>query len=55
MFIYEITNITQNKTGMYTQGNSQQTFEIPNNNLNVKFEKAYQKAQNHHILTNLPS
>ena len=25
---------------MYTRGSSQQTFEIPNNNLDVKFERA---------------
>ena len=26
---------------MYTKGSSQQTFEIPNNNLEGKLEKAY--------------
>ena len=31
---------------MYTQGSSQQTFEIPNNNLDVKFEKAYPNHNN---------
>ena len=44
-----ITKVTQNNTGMYTQGSSQQTFETPNNNLDVKFEKAYQN-QNNEIL-----
>ena len=39
--VTEITKVTQNNTGMYTQGSSQQTFEILNNNLDVKFEKAY--------------
>ena len=41
-----ITEVTQNNTGMYTQGSSQQTFEIPKNNLDVKFEKAYQNHNN---------
>ena len=39
--VTEITKVTQNNIGMYTKGSSQQTFEIPNNNLEVKFEKAY--------------
>ena len=26
-----MTEVTQNNTGMYTEGTSQQTFEIPNN------------------------
>ena len=41
----DITKVTHNNTGMYTKGSSQQTFEIPNNNLDVKFEKAYQKRE----------
>ena len=36
---------------MYTQGSSQQTFEIPNNNLDVKFEKAYQNNNNEILST----
>ena len=44
--VTEITKVTQNNTGMYTQGSSQQTFEISNNNLDVKFEKAYQNHNN---------
>ena len=31
---------------MYTQGSSQQTFEILNNNLDVNFEKACQNRIN---------
>ena len=31
---------------MYTQESTQQTVEIPNNNLEVKFEKAYQNHNN---------
>ena len=38
---------------MYTQGSSQQTFEIPNNNLNVKFEEAYQNQNNEILHTGL--
>ena len=41
-----ITKVTQNNTGMYTQESSQQTFEIPNNNFDIKFEKAYQNHNN---------
>ena len=37
-----ITKVTQNNTGIYTKGISQQTFEIPNNNLDVKFERLTQ-------------
>ena len=37
---------------MYTQGGSQQTFEIPNNNFDVKFEKAYQNHNNKIVQTN---
>ena len=33
--------ITQNNTYMYTKVSSQQTFEIPNNNLDVRFDEAY--------------
>ena len=40
-----ITKVTQNNTGMYNQGSSQQTFEILNNNSDVKFEKGLPKAQ----------
>ena len=38
-YLLIITKVTQNNIGMYTRGRSQQTFEIPNNNLDVKFEK----------------
>ena len=41
-----ITNVTQNNTGMYTKESSQQTFKIPNNNFDVRFEKAYQNHNN---------
>ena len=44
--VTEITKVTQKNTGMYTKGSSQQTFEIPNNNLDVKFEKAYPNHNN---------
>ena len=47
-----ITKVTQNNTGMYTKGSSQQTFGIPNNNLDVKFEKAYQNHNNETVQTN---
>ena len=33
---------------MYTKGSSHQTFEIPNNILEVKFEKAHQKFEKAH-------
>ena len=46
-----ITKVTQNNTAMYTQESSQQTFEIPNNNLDVKFEKAYQNHNNEILRT----
>ena len=36
-----ITKVTQNNEGMYTEEISQQTFEIPKNNLDVRFDKAY--------------
>ena len=41
-----ITNITQNNTGMYTKDSSQPTFRIPNNDLDVRFEQAYQNQEN---------
>ena len=41
-----ITKVTQNNTGIYTKESSQQTFEIPKNNLNVRFEWAYQNHNN---------
>ena len=40
-----ITNVIQNNTGMYTKESSQQTFRIPNNNLDVRFELANPKPQ----------
>ena len=46
-----ITKVTQNNTGMYTKGSSQKTFEIPNNNLDVKFEKAHQNHNNEILQT----
>ena len=47
----EITKVTQNNTGMYTQGSSQQTFEIPNDNLDVKFERVNQNHNNEILRT----
>ena len=44
--VTEITNVNQNYTGMYTKESSQQTFRIPNNNLDVRFEQAYQNHNN---------
>ena len=46
-----LTKVTQNNTGMYTKGSSQQIFEIPNNNQDVKFEKAYQNHNNEILWT----
>ena len=46
-----ITKVTQNNTGMYTHGSYQQTFETPNNNLDVKFDKAYQNHNNEILRT----
>ena len=51
LIIAEVTKVTQNNTDMYTQGSSQQTFEIPNNNLDVKFQKAYQNHNNEILWT----
>ena len=48
----EIMNITQNNTDMYTEGSSQQTFKIPNNNLDVRFEIAYHNPNNKILQTN---
>ena len=45
----EIPNVTQNNIGMYIKGCSQQSFEIPNN-LDVKFEWAYQNHKNEIVL-----
>ena len=44
----KIINITQSNTGMYTKESSQRTFKIhvPDNNLDVRFEKAYQNHYN---------
>ena len=47
----KITKVTQNNTGLYTKESSQQTFEKPNNNLDVKFEKAYQNHNNEILRT----
>ena len=44
--VTEITNVIQNNTGMYTKESSQQTFRIPNNNLDIRFEQAYQNHNN---------
>ena len=49
--LFEIINVTQNNTGMYTKENSQQTFKIPNNNLDVRFERTYKTKQD--ILPNI--
>ena len=38
--ITDIIKVKQNNTAMYSQGSSQQTLEIPNDNLYVKLEKA---------------
>ena len=35
---------------MYSKGSSQQSFEIPNKNLDVKFETAYQNHNNNTLL-----
>ena len=48
---YSKTKVTQNNTDMYTKGSSQQTFETPNNNLDEKFEKAYQNRNNEILWT----
>ena len=44
--LLKITKVTQNNTGMYTTESSQQTNKIPNNNLDVRFERAYQNHSN---------
>ena len=36
-----ITKVTQNNTGMYTVESEKQTFKIPYNNFDVRFEQAY--------------
>ena len=46
-----ITNVNQNNTGMYTEEISQQNFNIPNNNLDVKYESAYQNHKNEILQT----
>ena len=60
MYIYQvqntnhislITNVTQNNTGIHTKESSQQTFKIPNNNLDVRFEQAYQHHNNETVQT----
>ena len=38
---------------MYTQGSSQQTVEIPNDNLDVKLEKAYQNLYEYTCIVNV--
>ena len=42
LFAPEITKVIQNNTGMYTKESSQRAFKIPNNNFDVRFEKAHQ-------------
>ena len=49
--VTEITNVTQNNTGMYTKESSHRTFRIPNNNLDVRFEWAYQNHNNEIVQT----
>ena len=44
--VTEITNVTQNNTDMYTKENLQQSFKIPNNNLDGRFEWAKQNHNN---------
>ena len=39
MYFDAIMKVTQNNTGMYTKESSQQTFRIPNNNLDARFEQ----------------
>ena len=34
--LFKLTKFTQNNIGMYTKGSLQQTFETPNNNMDVK-------------------
>ena len=40
-FPWSITNVIQNNTGLYTKESLQQTFRIPNNNLDVRIEWKY--------------
>ena len=46
-----ITNVTQNNTGMYAKKSSQETFKIPNNNFDVRFEKSYRNYNNEILWT----
>ena len=45
------TKVTQNNTGMYNKESPQQTLKIPNNNFDVRFEKAYQNNNNEILQT----
>ena len=49
--VTEITNVTQNNTGMYTKESSHRNFRIPNNNSDVRFERAYQNHNNEIVQT----
>ena len=49
--VTEITKVTLNNTGMYTNGSSQQTFKIRNNDLDVGFVKAYHSHYNEIVQT----
>ena len=51
--MFEITKVTQNNPGMYTTVSSPQTFKIPNNNLDVRFERAYQNHNNEIVQTRM--
>ena len=46
-----VITVIQNNTGMHSKESSQQTFKIPNNNLNVRFERAYQHHNNEILQT----
>ena len=48
--VLESSTILDN-TGMYTKESSQQTFKIPNNNLDVRFKWAYQNHNNEIVQT----
>ena len=45
------TKVTQNNTGLFTKDSSQQTFKVPNNNLDIRFERAYQNHNNEILQT----
>ena len=49
--VIQMTKVSQNNTDIHTKESSQQTFKIPNYNLDIRFKQAYQKHNSEIVQT----